>query len=166
VHIRTARPEEYDALGELTYRTYAADHPAIDRDIDGRTYGDELRDVAGRAAGADVLVAVDDDTILGGVTYVGDPASPLAEHTDPDAASIRMLVVAPDVQRRGIGEALSRACIERARAAGRRQVVLHSASFMRPAHALYAKLGFERDTGLDIVIPDIVELYGFRLRLS
>ena len=57
--------------------------------------------------------------VLGGVTYVPGPGSPFAEFTDPDAAGIRMLAVADDAQGRGVGEALGRACIDRARAAGR-----------------------------------------------
>ena len=84
-------------------------------------YADELRDVAGRAAGADVLAAVDEEggEVLGGVTYVPGPSSPAAEFAEADAAGIRMLAVAPSARRRGVGEALTVACIEHAQAAGR-----------------------------------------------
>ena len=115
LQVRVARPDEFAALGELTVAAYVSADPGT---VDG-DYRDELRDVAGRTAGADVLVAVDGDgSVLGGVTYVGDPASPSAEFTEPDAAGIRMLAVAPEARGRGVGEALTRACIERAQATG------------------------------------------------
>ena len=131
LQVRTARPEEYAALGELTVEAYAAADPAV---MHG-DYADELRDVAGRAAAADVLAAVDEEggEVLGGVTYVPGPSSPAAEFTEADAAGIRMLAVAPSARRRGVGEALTVACIERAQAAGRRHVLLlHRSHGRRP----------------------------------
>ena len=94
------------------------------------------------------------------------PDSPAAEFTDQDAAGIRMLAVAVDARRRGVGEALTLACIERARAAGRRQVILHSTDNMTAAHQLYLRLGFERDTTLDWEGEPGLWLRGFRLRLD
>jgi GNAT superfamily N-acetyltransferase len=123
--------------------------------------------VAGRAAGADVLVAVDGDgAVLGGVTYVPDPSSPWAEFEDTDAAGIRMLAVAPEAQGRGVGEALTRACIDRAVAAGRGQVMLHSTDWMTTAHRIYERLGFQRDPSFDRQIDEELWLRGFRLRLN
>jgi predicted N-acetyltransferase YhbS len=161
MEVRTARPDEYAALGELTVAAYEALEP-------GRLggYADELRDVAARADGVDVLVATDGDRVLGGVSYVPGPASPAAEFDDPDAAGIRMLAVAGDAQRRGVGEALTRACIERARAAGRAQIVLHSTERMVAAHRLYLRLGFERDPSIDWEPEPEFWLRGFRLKLS
>jgi ribosomal protein S18 acetylase RimI-like enzyme len=125
--------------------------------------------VAGRAAGADVLVAVDDETggmVVGGVTYAPDPSSTSAEFSDPDAAGIRMLAVAADAQGRGVGEALTRACVDRARAAGRGQIVLHSTDRMATAHRLYERLGFVRDTSIDWEGEPGLWLRGYRLRLD
>jgi hypothetical protein len=51
LQVRPARPDEYAALGELTVAAYAA----VDPGVLESDYADELRDVAGRAAGADVL---------------------------------------------------------------------------------------------------------------
>jgi ribosomal protein S18 acetylase RimI-like enzyme len=161
--IRPVRPEEHQALGDLTVAAYVAIDPAV---VDDDDYAGELRDVAGRAADAEVLVAVNDSgTVVGGVTYVPGPESPWAEFSEPDGAGIRMLAVAPDAQGRGIGEALSRACVDRARSAGRSQIVLHSTDRMTTAHRLYERMGFARDASLDWEPLPGFWLRGFRLRL-
>lgn len=167
MEIRPVRPDEHERLGELTVRAYAAIIPPSARaDLD--EYEAELRDVAGRAAGADVLVAVDaDGALLGGVTYVPDRSSPSAEFNDPDAAGIRMLAVEPSAQGRGVGEALTRACIDRAVNAGRAQIILHSTDWMTAAHRLYERHGFRRDRSVDWKVePGDFWLRGFRLRLD
>jgi ribosomal protein S18 acetylase RimI-like enzyme len=162
------RPEEYAGVGELVVDAYAVITPDVDYARDDLTaYEDELRDVAGRAAAADVLVAVDGEgTILGSVTYVPDHRSPAAEFDDPDAAGIRMLAVAAAAQRRGVGEALTVACIDRATAAGRTWLVLHSTEWMTAAHRLYGRLGFARDPERDIEVNPQFVLRAFRLRLT
>jgi ribosomal protein S18 acetylase RimI-like enzyme len=164
LHIRPVRADEHAALGELTVDAYASADP---RTLDDG-YSEELRDVARRARDAVVLVAVDagTDEVVGGVTFVPDVSSPLAEFTEPDAAGIRMLAVAPHARGRGVGEALTRACVERARAGGRRQVVLHSTDRMTAAHRLYTRLGFERDPAIDWEPEPGLWLRGFRLRLD
>jgi GNAT superfamily N-acetyltransferase len=165
LRVRPVRPDEYPALGDLTVAAYARVDPAT---VDS-TYVEELRDIAGRAATAEVLVAVDesaDGAVVGGVTYVPGPGSPWAEFTEPDAAGIRMLAVAAGAEGRGVGQALTQACIDRARATGRRQLLLHSTDRMTSAHRLYLRLGFERDRSLDWEGEPGLWLRGFRLRLD
>ena len=168
MRIRPLRPEDHQAVGELTVEAYARIEPATVE----TGYDEELRDVAGRSHGVEILVAVDgdgdgpDEHILGAVTYVPGPDSPGAEFTDPDAAGIRMLAVALDARRRGVGEALTVACVQRARATGRGQIVLHSTDRMTAAHRLYQRLGFVRDTSLDWEGEPGLWLRGFRLRLE
>jgi GNAT superfamily N-acetyltransferase len=162
MQIRPVQPAEYAALAALTADAYRAIDPDPDED-----YYDELRDVAGRAGVADVLVAVAaDGRLLGGVTYVGDPDSPLAEVDDPTAGSIRMLAVALDAQRGGVGEALTQACVDQARGEGKRTLLLHSATFMGGAHRLYTRLGFVRDERLDWEYAPGKLLLGFRFDLA
>ncbi|MGI9022901.1 MAG: GNAT family N-acetyltransferase, partial [Acidimicrobiales bacterium] len=110
--------------------------------------------VARRAALAVVLVAVDDhDRLLGGVTYVRGPGPYFEwdgghDNAGPsgpqDSAGIRMLAVAPEARGRGVGTALVRACVDRARAEGRRRVWLHTTPEMTVAHRLYEREGFRR----------------------
>jgi ribosomal protein S18 acetylase RimI-like enzyme len=165
MEIRPVRSDEYEPLGAITLNAYLA----LDGAIGSSDYQDNLRDVRARAEAPAtiVLVAVDDNgLLLGGVTYVSDVSSPLAEFDEEGTAGIRMLAVDPRAQRRGAGVALSRACLDRARADGRRQVVLHSTRDNVVAHSLYEGLGFERAPDLDWSPVEGVNLVGFRLSLA
>ena len=141
-------PAELARLGDLVVESYRA-IGALERDDD---YVPVLRDVGRRAREAIVLAAFDDDAggrALGCVTYVPDPANPWAEHLREGEASFRMLAVDRSAQGRGLGDRLIAACVERARAAGRRGLFLHSLPVMTTAQRLYARHGFvaapERD---------------------
>lgn len=161
MEIRPVRPEEHSELADLTVAAYR--HGGHDED----GYELELRDVAGRVSGAEVLVAIDDDgRLLGGVTFVPDHASPYAEFDVEHAAGIRMLAVHPEAQGRGVGEELATECVSRARALGRHEVILHSTSTMTAAHRIYERMGFSRDPNLDWWPTPSVELLGFRLHLA
>lgn len=155
--IREVADHEHDALGALTLAAY--------RTVDDWSpeYEVELQDVAGRAEHATVLVAVDGETLLGGLTLVEPGPNPWAEHSVAGAATIRMLAVHESARSRGVGEALTVAALTRARRAGAEAVVLHSATSMHAAHRLYERLGFERDESLDWSPEPGVDLLGFRL---
>jgi ribosomal protein S18 acetylase RimI-like enzyme len=160
--IRPVRPAEYEALGELTVAAYRS---VPDHGSTSRTYEETLRNVAARARDAAVLVAVDGGgALLGGVTYVPGPG-PLAELELDGDAGIRMLAVSPAAHRRGIGRRLVEACIDRARADGRRRIVLHTDPAMTAAQALYGGLGFVRAPGLDGLVP-AVSLMAYTLDLD
>ncbi|WP_151771340.1 GNAT family N-acetyltransferase [Streptomyces abyssomicinicus] len=155
ITIRPALDAEFDALGEITARAYLDDGLlAFDS---GDAYRDALRDVRARATtpGAEVLVAVDGDRLLGNVTFVA--GGPLADIAAPDEAEIRMLAVSGEARGRGAGEALVRHCADRARALdGCRRLVLSTQPGMRAAHRLYERLGFVRAPHRDWnPLPDI-----------
>jgi len=155
------RPEEYELLGAITVEAY--DH--VGHVEPG--YADELRDTATKVQHAEVLVAVTaDDRVVGGVAYVTDTNSKLAEHDDPEAACFRHLAVAPAAQGLGAGRALVEACIERARAEGKTRIVIHSTTAMVRAHDIYERYGFSRTPDRDWEpLPGLV-LWGFQLDLT
>lgn len=142
--VRRARPDELQAVGDLTVAVYLRDGLA------NPEYLPTLGDAAGRAAAATLLVAVDSrtDALMGSVTLVAH-GGPYGELAGPDEAEIRMLVVDPSARGRGVGELLTRACIEAARAAGRRRMVLSTRTSMAAAHRLYERLGFARTPDAD-----------------
>lgn len=146
VTVRPARPEDSQAAGRLTVAAY----DAVGRMTE--EYRKQLGDVAGRVAdGAEVLVAVDGDRVLGAVTYVD--GGPHLEGAAAGDCAFRMLAVDPDAQGRGVGEALVVACLDLARSRGRRRVAIYSMAFMVGAHRLYGRLGFVRRPDRDVVFP-------------
>ena len=154
-------PAEYDELGALTLASF--------EDIEGAgelgEYALTLRNVADRAERALVLVAVDGSELLGGVTFVDGPANPYSEDLREGDAGIRMLAVAGSAQRRGVGRALTKACIDAARAQGAARVALHSTPWMVVAHRLYESMGFVRVPDRDVDVSPELRLMGFVLDL-
>lgn len=159
VLVRPARPDEHEALGALTLDAYAADG----RITPDHPYAATLRDAASRARDAVLLVALDED-VLGTVTYVPQ-GSPFAEVAVAGEAEMRTLAVAPDARGAGVGRLLTEECLRRARADGCDALVLSSGTWMRAAHRLYERLGFDRDPSLDWSPREGVDLLGYRLTL-
>ncbi|HKR51760.1 MAG TPA: GNAT family N-acetyltransferase [Pseudonocardiaceae bacterium] len=138
--MRPARPDELDQVGRLTFEAYVGDgyaNPA-------GSYAAALGDAARRARDAELLVAVEPDGALLGTVTVCTPGSPLGELSRPGELEFRMLAVARDARRRGVGKALVSAVLRRATEIGAHRVVLCSAAEMIVAHRLYARLGFVR----------------------
>ena len=137
--IRAARPEEFEAVGDVTVRAY------LDGGHLGETseYRVTLLAVADRAARAEVLVAVEGDKVLGTVT-IADGGTAYADIAVPGELEFRMLAVAPAAAGTGVGAALVQEVLDRARALGRERVVLSSQASMTSAHRLYRKFGFQR----------------------
>lgn len=148
ITIRPARDEELDAVGELTARAYLED--GLLTFGAGDPYLAELRAARRRAEHTELLVAVDtaSDSVLGAVSFVGDGGE-YADLAGPGEGEFRMLAVRPEGRGRGAGEALVRACVDRARERGLGRLVLCSQGGMAAAHRLYGRLGFapapERD---------------------
>ncbi|MBB0247105.1 GNAT family N-acetyltransferase [Streptomyces alkaliphilus] len=166
VTIRPARAGEHSAAGEISARAYLADDLLVFGAED--PYLDRLHDAAGRAAVAELLVAVPRYTqnagpaarpaapglgpvrageVLGTVTFAAD--GPFAQVARPDEAEFRMLAVAPAARGRGIGEALVRHCAERAAGLGRRALVLSIADNNEHGARLYRRMGFRPEPSRD-----------------
>ncbi|MEU6913509.1 GNAT family N-acetyltransferase [Streptomyces olindensis] len=140
--IRPAEPGEYGPLGDITAHAYLQDGLLDFGESD--EYLGELKDVAKRAAAAEVLVALRGDELLGGVTFVPS-GGPMADIAGPGEAEIRMLAVSRAARGRGAGEALVRSCVDRARATeGCVRIVLSTQRTMHSAHRIYERLGFVR----------------------
>ena len=127
-------------------------------------YVAQLRDVARRAANAQLLVAAEGQRVLGTVTFVPE-GGPLGEIARPDETEFRMLAVDPQAQGHGVGEALVRACADEARRAGRARLVISSATDMTAAHRLYERVGFTRAPERDWKPVPAVQLRAYELAL-
>jgi ribosomal protein S18 acetylase RimI-like enzyme len=137
VTVEPARPEDHPAIGELTVRVYR------DGGLAPAAYLPTLGDVDRRASLAELLVARHQGRVVGSVALVLD--GEFGEVLEPPhEAGFRMLVVDPACRGLGIGAALVHACLDRARAAGKRRMVLSSDPRMTAAHRLYERSGFAR----------------------
>jgi ribosomal protein S18 acetylase RimI-like enzyme len=156
--VGAARLDDFAAIADLTVGAYLGEGLASEG------YATQLADVTGRAGRSELLVVRDGDgRVVGSVALVleGD----FGEITKSnDEASFRMLAVDPGVRGRGVGELLVRTCLDRARAAGKRRMVLSTDPRMSAAHRLYERLGFtrlpERDwspvPGVDLLVYELV----------
>lgn len=159
VIIRPVRPSEHARVGELLVAAYAPSGmpPEV-------PYWSALRDTAARTRDAEVWVAELDCAVVGTVTWAGH-GSGQREIAREDEAEFRMLAVDPTVQGRGVGQALLAAVAERARQDGYAALVLCSATWMAPAHRLYARAGFDRIPERDWTPVPGVDLLAYRKAL-
>jgi ribosomal protein S18 acetylase RimI-like enzyme len=191
VLIRDAGPADMAAVGELRVAAYRAGHHLSDNS----TYAPVLRELGADGHG-EVLVAVstaDADAAgpagpAGPVGPVGPadqagPAGP-AGHTlvgtvmlqlwpdtgdivrGPGEAEIRALAVAPGAQGAGVGTALLKALIERARLRGVGHLVLYTQPEMRAAQHMYERAGFRRLAERDRAPRPGYQLLAYGLVLS
>jgi len=137
VVVDRAEPGDHPRIAELTVAVYR------DGGLASPDYFGQLADVEGRATRSELLVARTGGVVVGSVALVLD--GDFGEVTTSDAeAAFRMLVVDPAARGRGVGELLVNDCLARARAAGKRRMVLSTDPRMTAAHRLYQRLGFAR----------------------
>ncbi len=175
--VREATKEDFDEIARLTLNAYRA----LDTWV-GDDYAAHLADVESRARAENtvVLVAEDDLPNPAAITAAvvagadGDTAGRAPERRllgsvtltigggpyfewDPGVGDcgFRMLAVDPAVQGRGVGPRLVAECLERARSAGCRRMVIGSTEWMTVAHRIYERLGFRRAPDLDQQWGDI-----------
>src|SRR4051812_22375218 len=154
LEIRPAIDAEFAAVADVCEAAYGPYLAAAG------PYRAVLRDVARRAAHAELLVATDAGGILGTVTFVPE-GGPLGEIAKPDEAEFRMLAVAPAARGGGAGAALLARVAEEPRGGGRAAIVSSSQRQMRAAHRLYERAGFRRAPERDWSPIPGVELLAF-----
>jgi ribosomal protein S18 acetylase RimI-like enzyme len=158
--IRIARPDELATAGVLTVAAYRAQGMATD------SYLPHLRDTERRFREAELLVAVEPaGTVVGTVTFC--PVGSLwREIAYADEGEFRMLAVDPATQRRGVGRALTAACLDRAREQDFKGVALSTPAHNVRAHQFYERFGFSRDPERDWSPLPGVDLLAYVLRFG
>jgi ribosomal protein S18 acetylase RimI-like enzyme len=163
--IRDARPEETEPISELTRAAYA-----------------EYQDIMTPAAYAGVCAAIDtalsttqpveriialrDDRIVGSVMlYAASADAYSGLVAQASCPVVRMLAVSPADRGGGIGLELMQECIRRARAAGARELGLHTSASMRAAIRLYEGMGFRREPAHDFQPVGAELVTAYRLAL-
>ena len=89
----------------------------------------------------EIIIAELQDKFAGAVAYFG-PDRPKAPFFDQSWPIIRMLIVDPAFRGKGIGHALTKECIARAKRDGAPLIALHTSPIMTVALPMYLKMGF------------------------
>ncbi|MFL6051669.1 MAG: GNAT family N-acetyltransferase [Actinoallomurus sp.] len=160
VEIRVAHPDELRAIGELTAAVYVA----AGYISPNGGYVHKLRDAAARAREAELVVAVRAGEAIGTVTYCPSDST-WAQLAGPGEAEFRMLAVNPMARGLGLGEALVRHCVGRAREDGCGTLRLSTEPVMHAAHRIYRRLGFVRTPDRDWSPEPGIDLLTYALAL-
>lgn len=161
--IRDARSDErekVETLTRLAYDEFAAVmapdawhalHAAMER---------VLRD----PGSAQCIVADDEERIVGSVFLY--PAGAAAYDDDAlRSPELRLLAIAPNARRRGIGRALVEECVRRSQASGAAELGLHTSKSLGAAIALYESMGFRRVPERDFQPKGAELVQGYRLQI-
>jgi GNAT superfamily N-acetyltransferase len=163
LQIRDARAEELQAIGDLTLRAYSElagvmapaaweglDH-AVRRALEA---GDEVQRIVaehgGRLVGSAQLWPAAADVYGGEIAGMPWP-------------ELRLLAVAPDARRLGVGRALVAECAARARRSGASALGLHTSESMVAAIRMYEEMGFVRTPEFDFQPPGAELVTAYRL---
>ena len=157
-------PSEAAAEADLVDRAFAAGpYGHLSKDAERRALE---ADTAGRAASGVVLVAREDNRVVGTSSLLR-AGTQYARVAVPDEAEIRLLAVDPDLHGSGLGQALTRASLETALEWGAEALVLDTGTDNLRAQAFYERIGFERDPSRDhLASADGVESVVFRFPLQ
>ena len=170
VKIRTAKPSEYRAVGELLVKVYSQ-LEGFPNQNDQPEYYDLLLNVGQLTANGctHIIVALDTaNKIIGAVVYFEDMQYYGSGGTAPqlkNASGFRLLAVDPISRGLGIGKLLCEACINRSKNLGHKYLYIHSTESMKIARKMYERLGFHRYEPIDFKQGDL-KVFGYRLHLK
>ncbi len=122
----------------------------LDRDLSFQNIDDEMNDPGKKytAPEGEILVAVQDDAVLGMVAY--------HRHT-AERCEMKRLYVTPQARRLHVGEELVKEIIIHAKSAGYKEMVLDTIAPLKAAIRLYQKFGFvECEAYYDNPMDDVI----------
>jgi predicted N-acetyltransferase YhbS len=165
--IRTAHDDDRAAIQDVTlaaYQEYASVMSAHWED-----YRQGILATLAEVKPAEQIVAEQDGAVVGTVLLY--PAGTV--FTTPGGASVtlaspevRLLAVAPAARGQGIGAALIRECMQRARQSGAAALTLHTTDIMQVAMSMYERMGFVRAPELDFHPGPGITVKGYRFDLN
>ena len=163
--IRDARPDDRDAIRDLTMAAYAEYADIMEPDAWAGLSGAVSAALASNDS-MERIVADDDGTLIGSVLLYPPSTRAYGELAATGSSpELRLLAVSRAARGRGVGRALVDECIRRARRSGATALGLHTSKSMAAAMQLYERMGFERAPELDFQPPGAEVVWGFRLGL-
>ncbi len=164
--IRDARSEDRDAARMITlfaFQQYAAVMPPSRWD----GYRENILATLTDVAPAQQIVAEKEGVILGSVLLYPPGTAFSTPHEGPlTCPEVRLLAVAPEARGQGIGTALMKECIRRARRLGAVCLNLHTTDRMQVAMRMYERMGFVRAPELDFHPDPSITVKAYRLELD
>lgn len=156
MRLRLATESDDLAIGELLVvsflETYRKKMPEV---VVSNRRLEELQDVKSRRESSHVIVAEQENEIVGTVTLVpwGGKGS---EAWTKGASSLRMMALHPKVQGKNLSESLVQECLRVSREWKAPALQLHVRREAPGLHNLYARLGFKRTPEGDLdMLPEI-----------
>ena len=149
VEIVAYRPEQRQALLDLSLRAWAPVFPLMEQDVPAFVYRSFYPEGWRQRQAADLAEVLDGEPDGVDVAVLdGRPVGWVCTRLHPEdrMGEVYIVVVDPDYQRRGIGRALMNHSTERSRAAGMAMVMVETGGDPghAPARATYEGLGFQR----------------------
>lgn len=132
-----------DAAGHVNALGVAAFEEYRDAYSDWPAFRSRIANMSSLSETGEIIVARLDRIIVGAVAYIG-PHKPKSDIFQAEWPIMRMLVVAPEAQGKGVGRALAHECIARARRDGATVFALHTSALMHVALPMYERMGFQR----------------------
>jgi GNAT superfamily N-acetyltransferase len=164
--LRTATEADRVTIQQVSIAGHIQYAENIPQDIWDAYKEDILETTANVGGLAELIVAEMDGAIVGSVLIL--PRGSVMEEEDNEARKwpeIRLLAVAPAARSKGIGAALTKECVRRARESGVAAITLHTLDMMPVAMRMYEKLGFVRMPELDFHPEPGVVVKGYRYDL-
>lgn len=159
MHIRPFKPEDATQLNQVAVEAFSQfEHHYSD----WQSLITAVGNMANLAESANIFVAESNGNIVGGVALVPPNDNPNS-HFDNTWAAIRMLVVSPQCQGKGVGKALTEACLQSAKQSDIKTIGLHTSPIMEVALAMYKRMGFEWFKSIDPIFG--VEYGVYKLEL-
>ena len=163
LHIRDARADDHAAIRNITLSAYQ--EYAVLMQAHWEDYRQSILATLAHIQPAEQIIAEQDDTLVGTVLLF--PAGTVL--TTPNGASvtltwpeIRLLAVVPAARGHGLGAALVRECMRRARQSGAAALTLHTTEIMQAAMSMYERMGFVRAPELDFHPAPGITIKGYR----
>jgi len=165
--LRDAREADHDIIQAVTLAAYEQ-YAAVMGEM-WKFYRENILETLANVKPAEQIVAETNDGVVGTVllfpagTQVRAPEGTSITLALPE---IRLLAVLPTARGQGIGRALAKECIRRARQSGVPAITLHTTDMMNIAMRMYERMGFVRVPPLDFSPAEGVVIKGYRFDLN
>jgi len=166
LHIRNARDSDRDAIRAVTLAAYEEYATVVPTPL-WIEYQRHLLATLDEEGPIERIVAERDGTIVGNVLLYPPTTNAYAGlSTSVGWPEVRLLAVAPEARRRGVGTALMDECKQHAHRMGATVLGLHTMDMMQDAIRMYERMGFVRTPERDFSPVEGVLVKGYCRRID